>query len=116
MAMKFITATGALLFLLMINEGSAQNVRFPSAGTIEYNKTVNMFAIIKKNLVNIDQNTFYQQAFDAYKKNQPQFKVLKSSLTFSNNKTLFRPEVSKLAASGGFFSNEPSAHQWIKQI
>ena len=108
--MKFITATAALLFLLMVNSSFAQNVRFPTEGVIEYDKTVNMFALIKKNLGTIN-DSFYQQAFDAYQKNQPKFKVLKSTLAFSANKTLFTPVVSKLAASGGFFGNEPSANQ-----
>jgi len=112
MAMKFITATAALLFLLMVNNGHAQNVRFVSEGTIEYERKVNMFALLKKNLANIGQNSFYQQAFEAYKKNQPQFKLLKSTLAFSNNKTLFSPVVSKEAQTGGFFSNEPSANQY----
>jgi GLPGLI family protein len=112
MAMKFITATATFLLMLIINNCYAQNARFLSEGTIEYNKTVNMFALIKRNLINIGEDSFYQQAFDAYKKSQPQFKILKSTLAFSNNKTLFKPEVSRLATTGGFFSNEPSASQY----
>jgi GLPGLI family protein len=107
--MKSIQITAALL--LIFNFCFAQNVRFPNEGVIEYNKTVNMFALIKKNLGTTD-NTFYQQAFDAYKKSQPQFKVLKSTLSFSNNKTLFSPVAAKEVTSGGFFSNEPSASQY----
>jgi GLPGLI family protein len=109
--MKLIT-TIAALFILMGNMGYAQNVRFVTEGTIDYEKKVNMFALLKKNLANIGENAFYQQAFDAYKKNQPQFKVLKSTLKFSNNQTLFSPVVSKEASTGGFFGNEPSANQY----
>ena len=111
--MKLITATAAMLILLMGNIGYAQNVRFVSEGTIEYERKVNMFAIIRKNLKNIGgNNVFYQQAFDHYQKNQPQFKTLKSTLAFSNNKTLFSPVLSKEAQNGGFFGNEPSANQY----
>ncbi|WP_183576298.1 GLPGLI family protein [Mucilaginibacter sp. X5P1] len=68
----------------------AQNVRFPSSGTIEFNKTVNIYGLINKQM-NKNNEDFWMQIMDAYKKNHPQFKVLKSVLTFSGNKTLYTP-------------------------
>lgn len=68
---------------------NAQNQHFTTSGVIEYNRTVNMFALIKK-IIETD-DTWSEQFFENYKKNHPQFAVMKSTLTFSNNKTLFTP-------------------------
>ena len=84
----FITLA-ALLFTANILLG--QNERFVSSGTITFEKSVNTFAIIKKLYGDEMDNAFLQQAFDQYKKTQPQFKILKSTLTFGDNKTLFTP-------------------------
>ena len=68
----------------------AQNLRFITSGSIEYEKSVNTYTILKK-MFNNNMEGFVLQAFEQYKKTQPQFKVLKSTLVFSNNKTLFTP-------------------------
>jgi len=70
----------------------AQNARFTTSGTIEYERSANMFAIIKR-MYGSEMDGFLQQAFDQYKKTQPQFKVLKSTLDFNGDKTLFTPIV-----------------------
>ncbi len=88
----------------------AQNAHFTTSGTIEFDKNINMYAIIKKN-INKDNEAFYQPAFDQYKKTQPQFKILKSTLSFSNNKTLFTPIVPETTTGGGFFSDSPMGNQ-----
>jgi|SRR6185312_4261367 len=80
----------------------AQNAHFTTSGTIEFEKSVNTYAIIKR-LYGDHMEGFLQQAFDQYKKTQPQFRVLKSTLTFSDNKTLFMPIVTD-NAQGSFFS------------
>ena len=80
----------------------AQNAHFTTSGTIQFEKSVNTFAIIKK-LYGNNMEGFLQQAFDQYKKTQPQFKVLKSTLTFDNNKTLFTP-IAPETAQGSFFN------------
>eukprot|EP01132_Coremiostelium_polycephalum_P017490 gene17490-20933_t len=67
-----------------------------------------MYAMIKKNM---GTSSFYEQAYDAFKKSQPQFKVLKSKLTFGDQKSLFAPVESKEITGGGFFGNEPTASQ-----
>ena len=84
---KILLSVGCLLFA-----GSlfAQNARFITSGTVEFNKTVNVYALIKKQL-NGDDEAILQQLFDSYKKDHPQFKVLKSTLTFSDSRTLFTP-------------------------
>jgi GLPGLI family protein len=86
--------TGNILF--------AQNARFTTSGTIEFEKSVNTFAIIKR-MYGDDMQGFLQQAFDQYKKTQPQFKVLKSTLTFSGDKTLFTP-IPPENTTGTFFN------------
>lgn len=81
----------------------AQNARFPGSGVIEFEKSVNMRAIIKKTLKG-STNSFYEEAADNYLKNNPQFKILKSTLLFANDKTLFIP-IPDLQSGRGFFDN-----------
>ncbi len=84
----------AIYIIAMLTLGSSlafgQNAHFPMSGVIEYEKTVNMYALFRKD-INKDNESFLQPAYDAYVKNQPQFKKLKSTLTFGDNKTLFTP-------------------------
>lgn len=83
-----------LLALISLNVQflSAQQVRFTPSGTIEFEKSVNTYALIRrgqisgKNLAGMER-----QLLEQYQQSNPQFKVLKSTLTFSNNKTLFTP-------------------------
>jgi len=111
MKMKLIYIACIILTVCFGNRSSAQNARFIRQGVIEYEKKVNMYALIIKNMGKTP-NSFYEQAFDAYKKNQPQFKLLKSILNFSDQKTLFTPVDSKANASQrNFFGDEPSALQ-----
>jgi len=85
--------TGNVLF--------AQSAHFTTSGSISYDKSINTYALIKK-LYGSDMNGFMQQAFDNYKKTQPQFKVLKSTLTFADNRTLFTP-IPPETAGNSFF-------------
>ncbi|WP_461449963.1 GLPGLI family protein [Mucilaginibacter sp.] len=84
------TALLTLLFLIPAFGVFAQNAHFTTSGTIEYNKTSNTYAMIEKQ-INKDNEGFYRTFFEAYKKANPQFKTLKSTLTFSGDKTLFTP-------------------------
>lgn len=79
----------------------AQNARFPTSGTIEYEKSVNMYALIKKSFSSESGSGMFGDILENYKKNNPQFKVLKSTLTFSGDKTFFAP--SKEAEATGNF-------------
>src|SRR6202012_4616963 len=86
--MKIIYSALAF-FVLAADVLFAQQARFITSGTIEYEKTVNMYALIKNDMD--DDNTFGKLAFEAYQKNNPQFKKLKSTLYFADNKTLYKP-------------------------
>jgi len=67
----------------------AQNTHFIQNGVIEFEKRSNMYALIKKR-INKDNETYMNQAFDQYKKNSPQFKVVKSILSFNRDKSLYK--------------------------
>jgi GLPGLI family protein len=91
--MKTLLITIACL-LLSADMLLAQHATFYSSGTIEYEKSSNMYALIKKAAYSFyGPGTRFQQVIDQYQKMQPQFKVLKSTLVFGNNKTLFTPIV-----------------------
>jgi len=99
-----------LLALISYSVTLAQNAHFSTNGVIEFEKNVNMFALMKKN-INKDNEAYMRPAYEAYIKNQPQFKTLKSTLTFSqNNTTLFNP-IEPETPSNGFFGGNILAEQ-----
>lgn len=79
------------LYILILSVGvsSAQH-KIITKGSIEFEKSVNTYAIIKK-MLGPNMQGLTQQLFEQYQKSQPQFKVLKSTLTFDGDKTLFTP-------------------------
>lgn len=89
---------------------SAQNAHFTTSGTVEFEKRVNMYGVITK-AINKDNEGWYTPAFESYKKNNPQFKVLKSTLTFGGNKTLYTPIISDEPTNNSWFSDMPLAQQ-----
>ena len=95
-----LLAAGVLLF--------AQNAHFTTSGTVEFNKTVNMYAQIQKEITK-ENEEWTQPAFDAYKKNHQQFLTAKSTLNFAGGKELFIP-VKSDNPTGGFF-DAPMAGQ-----
>ena len=107
--MKNITFFITAILLLMAGISSGQNAHFVNSGVIEYEKTANMYAIFKKG-INKDNESFLQPAFEAYKKNQPQFKKLKSTLSFTDNKTMFKP-IEDEGGNGGFWGNDAMIKQ-----
>jgi len=99
-----------ICFLMLAGKVSvAQNAHFATQGTIEFEKTINMYALIKKN-IDKDNESWYGPMFEQYKKSQPQFKMYKSTLKFSDGKTLFTP-VEPDPAPNTFYSNDPMAVQ-----
>jgi GLPGLI family protein len=102
----------ALIITLVFTAQSlfAQNAHFIKSGIIEFDKTVNMYAMIKKSITK-DNEAFLTPAFEAYKKNNGQFKVLKSTLTFGNNQSLFSPIEPEVTTGGGFFGDNAGATQ-----
>src|SRR5947209_16358265 len=101
--MKIILTLFIATLLLSFSQLQAQNAHFITSATIEYEKTANMFALLKKQ-INKDNEAFYQPMYDQYVKNQPQFKKLKSTLNFADDKTLFTP-VADESNSSNFFGN-----------
>lgn len=87
----------------------AQHAHFTTSGKIEFNKNMNMFALVKKR-INKDNEMFMQPAYDSYIKNNPQFKILKSTLSFSDNKTLFVP-IEPENSRNNFFGDDPMTSQ-----
>jgi GLPGLI family protein len=74
--------TGNLLF--------AQRTKFVTAGTIDFEKRVNVFASSLQEIGRAPNN-LQAQMLEQYKRTQPQFKVLKSTFLFNGNKTLYKP-------------------------
>ena len=87
----------------------AQNAHFTTSGTISYEKSVYTFAIIKRLYGDRLNDGIFSQAYEQYKKTQPQFKVLKSTLAFDKDKSLFTP-LPPENIPGSFF-NIPTADQ-----
>ncbi|MES2417897.1 MAG: GLPGLI family protein [Bacteroidota bacterium] len=109
MKMKLNQIITACLFLTL-QTALAQNSHFTTHGTITFEKKVNMYALIKDQIKKNPNNSFYTLAFEDYQKKQPQFKVLKSSLIFSKNQTLFTPAEEE-AAGNSFFSDFTASQQ-----
>lgn len=101
--LKYILSTILLLVAFVIK---AQNTRFVTQGTIEYEKRVNAYALIKEQIkIWGEDDSFYAAAFENYQKNNPQFKTAKSKLLFSNETTAFLPEEDAIAPSNSWFSS-----------
>ncbi|MDB5008497.1 MAG: hypothetical protein JWQ84_1484 [Mucilaginibacter sp.] len=107
--MKTLLITFTGLLLLTGNLLFGQNTHFITSGIVEYEKTVNMFALLKKQ-INKDNEAFFQPIYDQFVKNQPQFKKLKSTLNFADTKTLFTP-LEEENTSGNFFSDNAMVTQ-----
>lgn len=88
----------------------AQHVRFPTEGVIEFERSINTYAIITRQL-NSESSSYRTQAVDQYKKTQPQFKILKSKLYFSKNKTLFQPDKEEVSSTSNYFGSSPEMMQ-----
>ncbi|MGY4383978.1 GLPGLI family protein [Pedobacter sp. UYP24] len=67
----------------------AQQNKFITSGSIEFERTANMFALVKKKITknSLEVKPHYEQ----YLRTEPQFRVLKSKLVFSETATLFTP-------------------------
>jgi len=101
-----------ILFVLLglITLARAQHPHFTTSGTIEYERKTNVFAMIKDITdKDKDNDAVWVPALEAYKKSNPQFRVLKSTLSFRDNKTLFTPADADPAV--GFMSFAPLMNQ-----
>jgi len=79
-----------ILLSITSNLTFGQGVHFTSSGVVEYQKTVNVYAILKRQ-VNTSNESSYKPMLLQYQKSHPQFKTLNSSLIFTNEKTIFTP-------------------------
>lgn len=70
---------------------------------------MNMYALFKKR-INKDNESYMQSAYEQYMKNNPQFKVLQSTLSFSSNKTLFVP-IEPENTRNNWFGDDPTTSQ-----
>lgn len=104
MKTKFILL---VVLIFTIHHLFAQNVRFVNSGVIEFEKSINQHAAIRKAMARA--GGMMGGSFDDYKKSLPQFKILKSTLTFSDNKTLFTPIVE--TGGHGIFGGSPESEQ-----
>src|ERR1700759_2785707 len=68
----------------------AQHAHFTTSGTIEYNRNMNMFALLKKR-INKDNESYMQNMYEQYIRSNPQFRTVKRTPSLSKNKTLFVP-------------------------
>jgi len=88
--MKTIIKSLTLILTAICSIAHAQNARFTTSGTIEYQKSSNTHAIIPR-MFTKDNEVFYKPAFEQLKATQPQFRTLKSTMAFSDSKTLYTP-------------------------
>jgi GLPGLI family protein len=105
-AFKYIVI---LLCVFISNNIFAQNAHFIKKGVIEFEKKSNMYAIIKKR-INKDNEIYLNEAFENFKKNKPQFKTAKSTLTFNQNKSLYQWPESNEPVDNNWLSNDPLAN------
>lgn len=88
----------------------AQHVRFVTQGSIEFEKRVNSYVLIKEQVKNWGDDSFYTTAIENYQKNNPQFKIQKSTLYFNTAQSAFIP-VEDAVLSTGWFSDIPALKQ-----
>ncbi len=104
MTLRFLSCL--LILAITAQPLRAQYARFVESGVVEYEKRVNMYAKIKNRVGN---SSFMEQAFEQYKRTNPQFKSFKYSLAFDRTKTRYWPHVQEQGRStAGFFADDPS--------
>ena len=79
--MRTIRYLFAFLFLLLTGYGYSQQTHFISEGRIEFERKLNLYSQFN------DDDSWTAE----FKKNIPQFKVTYFDLSFSNNKTFYKP-------------------------
>lgn len=94
--------------IVMANNCFAQNVHFVKNGVIEFEKRANIYALIKKR-INKNNESYMNQAFDNYKKSNPQFKAAKSTLKFNSDKSLYKFEEDAAPANNNWLAENPIA-------
>ena len=88
--MKRLLISFSCLILLSVGVLNAQNKHFITNGTIEFERTANMFELVKKKITKNSME--YKSDYEEYLRREPQFRRLKSTLVFDANTTMFTPE------------------------
>lgn len=105
--MKKLTYIISAYLLLVAFHSNAQHARFVTQGTIAYEKRINAYTLIKDQIKiwGGGDDSFYKAALENYQKNNPQFKLSKSTLYFGNETTAFIPTEEAIASTGGWFGD-----------
>jgi GLPGLI family protein len=102
------------IFLAFIIAGhtllAQANKHFTTSGTIEFERRLNMFNLLKKQ-INKDNESYMQQMYDNFKKTNPQFKVQKSVLSFSKDKSLYVPVPDEVTNNNYVWNAAPTVQQ-----
>jgi GLPGLI family protein len=106
--MKYLIFLSALLTLSIA--ATAQHAHFATVGEIEFERKVNMHAVLRKKF-EPGKGSFYEQAYNQYKATQPQFMTMKSTLRFSKDKTLFTPLIGEKNPAANFLGDDPTTQQ-----
>lgn len=98
--MKNIIYLTIISFFIQLLSAKAQFAKFTKVGVIEYEKSVNMFALLKpKN----DDNIWQKEYYERYKSTQPQFSKYRSQLFFTPNQSSFKPNQEDNNAKVGYW-------------
>lgn len=95
------------LLIMGFTQLSAQENRMITSGSIAYERSNNMYALIKRE---IGENDVSKLRFEEYKKRFPQFKKSYSILAFSERESLFTP-LKDHSVSDNYFDLNPVAMQ-----
>ncbi len=88
--MRTILIKATFLLLLTGNALFAQSSKPVTSGIIEFDKNVNIYGLIKQQIGKTPDEITLKMV-EQYKKAHPQFKTLKSTMTFTKEKALFTP-------------------------
>ena len=100
--MKTFITILSIFLLFVVDKASAQFAHFTNHGIIEFEKSVNMYALLKPK--DNEDNVFQKAYYEKYKSSQPQFTKFRSKLLFDQNKTYFQPnQEDNDKAKGGFW-------------
>lgn len=104
--MKNIVITFVLFISTLTIFG--QNLDRYKHGTVYFEKKSNVYALIRKT---INKDPVYQQEYEKYKVNYPQFKISKASLDFSSRESLYYPNDSNDNSGLNYIRELPLATQ-----
>lgn len=99
---KLIKGMLGICLLVGSQLGYGQHVHFVESGKIEFEKRVNMFAKMRARVTN--DNVYMQKMYEDYLKNQPQFMMSKTLLSFNKSQSIYQV-VEEADHTISFFTN-----------